>query len=276
MPRTLGNWRYCYLFMPVHVESLSAQANWVRNWENQVPGGYVDSGQETLLQSLLSAGTEIGLFAVLSHISKELGFEYCAYGMRMPLPISKPKLFMLNDYPKNWQQRYTQECYLNVDPTIAHGLRSVMPLVWTDDVFATCRPFWEDARAHGLQVGWAQSCHDAKGVGGMVTFARSHDNLSPKELGDQSPKMSWLTLAVHEGMFRLLVPKLMPEVAIVLSAREIEALRWTAEGKTSGDVSEIMHIAERTVNFHLNNAMAKLGTCNKTAAVIRAAMLGLL
>lgn len=236
----------------------------------------MDSWQEALMHSLLNADTEADLFAVLSCATNELGFEYCAYGMRMPLPISNPKVFMLNNYSRDWQQRYAQEHYLAVDPTVAHGMRSVMPLVWTNEIFVTCRAFWEDARAHGLRIGWAQSCHDAKGVGGLLTLARSHDNLSPKELGDHSLKMSWLAQVVHEGMSRLLVPKLMPDAAVDLSAREIEALRWTADGKTSADVSEIMHITERTVNFHLNNAMAKLGTCNKTAAAIKAAILGLL
>lgn len=236
----------------------------------------MDSWQETQIQSLLSAETEIDLFAALTRAANELDFEYCAYGMRMPLPISRPKLFMLNNYSQDWQQRYTQENYLIVDPTVAHGSCSVMPLVWTDKVFATCRPFWEDARAHGLRVGWAQSCHDAKGVGGLLTLARSHDNLSPKELGDRSLKMSWLAQAAHEGMAQRLVSKLMPEAAVDLSAREIEVLRWTAEGKTSRDVSEIMRIAERTVNFHVNNSLIKLSSANKTAAAIKAAMLGLL
>ncbi len=236
----------------------------------------MDSWQETQIQSLLSADDEIELFAALSRVAAELGFEYCAYGLRMSLPVSNPKVFMLNNYPHDWQRRYVQENYLAVDPTVAHGSRSVMPLVWADKVFAKCRPFWEEARAHGLQVGWAQSCHDAKGVAGLLTLARSHDDLSPKELGDSSLKMSWLAQAAHEGMSRLLVSKLMPESTVELTAREIEVLRWTAEGKTSSEVSQIMHIAERTVNFHINNALFKLGATNKTAAAIKAAILGLL
>lgn len=236
----------------------------------------MESWQEIQIQSLLSTENEIELFAALSRAANELGFEYCAYGMRMPLSISKPKVFMLNNYSQDWQQRYVQENYLAVDPTVAHGTRSVMPLVWTDKVFSSCRPFWEEARAHGLRVGWAQSCYNAMGVGGLLTLARSHDNLSAKELGDRSLRMTWLAQAAHEGMARLLVSKLMPEASVELSAREIEVLRWTAEGKTSGDVREIMQISERTVNFHINNTLIKLGAANKTAAAIKAAVLGLL
>lgn len=236
----------------------------------------MDSWQETQIQSLLSTETESDFFRALSGAAGELGFEYCAYGMRMPLPVSRPKVFMLNNYTQGWQERYAQENYLTVDPTVAHGMKSVMPLVWSEQVFSSCRPFWEDARAHGLRFGWAQSCYDAKGVGGLLTLARSNDDLSAGEMSSHSLRMSWLAHVAHEGLSRLLMDKLMPEAAIELSAREVEVLRWTAEGKTSNDVSEILNISERTVNFHVSNALLKLGAPNKTAATIKAAMLGLL
>lgn len=68
----------------------------------------------------------------------------------------------------------------------------------------------------------------------------------------------------------------MPEVKAQLSNREMEVLRWIAEGKTSNEVSAILRISERTVNFHINNAATKLQATHKTAAAIRTAMLGML
>ncbi len=61
-----------------------------------------------------------------------------------------------------------------------------------------------------------------------------------------------------------------------LTGREIEVLRWSASGKTSSEISEILVISVNTVNFHVKNAILKLKTANKTAAVARATMLGLL
>ena len=66
------------------------------------------------------------------------------------------------------------------------------------------------------------------------------------------------------------------EPPIRLTAREVEVLRWTADGKTSHEVGQIMAISERTVNFHINNSLLKLGANNKTSGVIKAAMLRLL
>ena len=57
---------------------------------------------------------------------------------------------------------------------------------------------------------------------------------------------------------------------------KVEVLRWTADGKTAGEIGQIMDISERTVNFHINNSLEKLGSNNKTAAVIKAAIMRLL
>ena len=110
----------------------------------------------------------------------------------------------------------------------------------------------------------------------LLTLARSGEPLSEAELEDKGLKMAWLTQIAHLGMSRCLTPKLMPEAGMQLSDREEEVLRWTAEGKTSGEISDILNISERTVNFHIANAVTKLNAANKTAAAIRAAVLGML
>lgn len=61
-----------------------------------------------------------------------------------------------------------------------------------------------------------------------------------------------------------------------LSAREITVIRWTAVGKTALEISAILSLSERTVKFHIGNAMRKLGANNKTAAAVRATALGLI
>jgi LuxR family transcriptional regulator len=236
----------------------------------------MDSWQESQTQNLLSAKTEDEFFRVLSGAAADLGFEKFAYGMRVPFPISNPKFVLLNNYPKGWRDHYMQNNYLAADPTVAHGLRSSMPLIWSEQLFSSARYIWEEARSHSLRVGWAQPCHSAKGVVGMLTLARSHDDLSAGELRENSLKMSWLAQLAHEGLSKLSISKLFPEAAMTLTPREIEVMRWTADGKTSGEISEIMNISESTVNFHVNNSVSKLGATNKTAAAIRALLLNLL
>lgn len=232
--------------------------------------------RETQTELLNAATTEAEFFDAIVKAGRELGFEYCAYGLRMPLPISNPKMMLLNNYSTAWQQRYVSQNYLAVDPTVAHGIRSVAPLVWSQALFEQAPAFWEDARGHGLHHGWAKSSYDAMGNVGMLTLARSEDELTHNELRDNSVRLTWLAQAAHETGVRIATSQREAAPEIVLTAREIEVLRWTAEGKTSGEVGQIMDISERTVNFHITNSLVKLGVVNKTAGVVKAAMLRLI
>jgi len=63
---------------------------------------------------------------------------------------------------------------------------------------------------------------------------------------------------------------------IPLTSREREVLHWTAQGKGCWETGHIVGISERTVKFHLQNAVVKLDAMNKTHAATKAAMLGLL
>jgi len=58
---------------------------------------------------------------------------------------------------------------------------------------------------------------------------------------------------------------------IRLNDREIEALTWAARGKTSAEIASILGLSKRTVDFHLDNARAKLNAATRTEAVIKAA-----
>ncbi|NBB13320.1 LuxR family transcriptional regulator [Pseudomonas sp. SLFW] len=59
-----------------------------------------------------------------------------------------------------------------------------------------------------------------------------------------------------------------------LTLREIEVLKWSAEGKTAAEVAMILDVKIRTVNFHIGSAIRKMGVSNKTSAVVQAALHG--
>jgi DNA-binding NarL/FixJ family response regulator len=70
-------------------------------------------------------------------------------------------------------------------------------------------------------------------------------------------------------------PKQTP-VDFELTDRELEALTWVARGKSSTDIAVLMNVSERTVNFHVNNVIRKLGVATRVQAAIRCALLGLI
>jgi len=52
-----------------------------------------------------------------------------------------------------------------------------------------------------------------------------------------------------------------------MTSREAEVLTWVARGKSAWEIGEILRIAKRTVDEHVQTAVRKLGAANRTHAV---------
>lgn len=216
------------------------------------------------------------LFQRVLAAARQMGFDYCAFGMRLPFPLTRPLVHMFNNYPDSWRERYESQGYLATDPSVAYALQSTTPTAWSEEMFRDTPMLWSEARDVGLRHGWLQSTVETCGVAGMLTLARSSEAISACELKSIGTKLSWLAHVVHHVFAKALVAQHGPSVEARLTTREIEILRWTADGKTAGQISDILTISDNTVNFHIKNAMAKLRTSNKTSAAVRAAMMGIL
>ncbi|MNE65338.1 Regulatory protein SdiA [compost metagenome] len=55
-----------------------------------------------------------------------------------------------------------------------------------------------------------------------------------------------------------------------LTRRELEVIRWTAQGKTSAEIGQILSLSDHTVNAYMNNAIKKLDCVNRTQLVAKA------
>lgn len=227
-----------------------------------------------LLHDLESLKGVTETFERIARAARQIGFEHCAYGLRKPLPFTNPRVSMLNTYDPRWQARYDDAGYLQTDPSVLQGCRSHAPMVWSDALFSKTPEFWDEARSFGLRVGWAQSCFDADGKVGLLSLSRSHEALSRVEIVDKDLMLRWFVSIAHTVLSDLLAGNV-PLVG-QLTAREIDVMRWTADGKTSREAGAILGVSEDTANFHVKNANRKLGANSRAAAVARAAVLGLL
>lgn len=230
---------------------------------------------EMLAIRLAAAGTVEDVGKLIGYGTRELGFEHWAYGLRLPLPFTRPRFLLTSNYEARWVERYREQGYISIDPTVTHGSRTSVPQAWNAHTFTSVPHLWEEAQSFGLRVGWAQSSFDRDGHIGMLSIVRSHEELSEREIRANDPLWRWLANVAHlELSKRLLRSQVKEEVA--LTARQIEVLRWTADGKSSAQVAEILGLSEHTVHFHVKNAIARLGAANKVAAAARATRLGLI
>lgn len=94
---------------------------------------------------------------------------------------------------------------------------------------------------------------------------------SPRELTDRAEAASlvWSALNIWP-----VVKRSISQARSTLSPRERECLVLAFQGLTARESSQRLSCTERTVNYHLANAMGKLKVDNKMAAIQRACWLG--
>ena len=94
---------------------------------------------------------------------------------------------------------------------------------------------------------------------------------SPREIANRSDAalLVWSTLNVWP-----LVRRCIAQAHSSLSPRERQCLALAFNGLTARESADQMVCSERTVNYHLANAMAKLRAENKLAAIQRACWIG--
>lgn len=228
-----------------------------------------------MVQSSL-AGEETGFFDGLVRVANELGFEYCAYfGVALAGAVCRD-LLAIDNFPAAWQARYREKGYREIDPALKAAMQSTAPLLWSARIFAAVPEMQRDARACGLNHGWSQCSARADGAVGILTLVRSSGAIRSSEVRAKASVVAWLADAAYLGLSRRHAGTAPGVARDKISAREIEILRWTAEGKTAGEVAMIMGITERTVGFHIERLAAKLGAVNKTQAVAKAIRGGLI
>ncbi|MGV8936191.1 MAG: helix-turn-helix transcriptional regulator [Allorhizobium sp.] len=112
--------------------------------------------------------------------------------------------------------------------------------------------------------------HDAEGNRGAVSFSGNREPFTAVEMME----LSYVSLHVYNRLAE--IRDLDNRSTAMLTDREIDCLNWTAAGKTSVEIAEILSLSEHTINHYLNRATKKLDTVNRTQAVAKALRLGLI
>jgi DNA-binding CsgD family transcriptional regulator len=207
-----------------------------------------------------------------------LGFEHFIFGFRTPISLTHPTQFILSGYPRAWREHYDRNSYLAIDPVITRALGSILPFDWEelDKGDPRVAQLFREAAEHGLRYGFSVPVHGGHGEGGVLSLARPQPPL-PDALAERQhlfQQAQWFSAVLQTKLRRLVFQETVPDAARPLTRRERDCLRLAAEGQSAQDIARTLHIAERTVVFHLNHAEEKLGTKRRQHAVARGVALG--
>lgn len=230
------------------------------------------------------------LYKGLSTLVEGLGFLQHAYVVIKPPKTLEMSDFLthypdgatvLTNYSSSWIERYDEANYLYVDPILKRAWLSYFPYRW-DDIETDGaggrrqRDLFDDAKSAGLVRGLTIPLHGP--ADGLSVLCLAGD--LPEDAFEhcwQEHKGDLLTAAFYTHEFIISMATRPHELASLrLAPRETECLKWTAEGKTTWEISQILQISEDTTRSYLREASQKLGVHSKHHAVVKAIRAGLI
>lgn len=185
----------------------------------------------------------------------------------------------IGNFPNDYQQSAKDLGDTLRDPVFTRLMSSTAPVIYDQATYvdAGVGELWEAQSAYGYKTGIAVrmlvpgSKHFMLGVDREDRLPQSGVELMRVVAGVQ-------LLAAHAlaAADRLMSSKFNSGDMPKLTKREVDVLSWTSQGKTAWEVSVILNMSEKTVNFHLGNAMRKLGVSSKHQAVLKCVAAGIL
>ncbi len=225
--------------------------------------------QLSLVAEISTANTKAQYAEVLVKVARAYGFRHSTL-MHAPAPESVllKALVIETSLPSTYFSQFDRARIMR-SPILSTGMgASALPRSWSisDDAAAEIFPdeLSKLLRAFDIPTGVVVPAYTLDG--GRILFWLGGDRplLGQTELNE----LTMVSLHLLDAYNRLKQSKA-PEAA-PLSAREREVVRWTAQGKTSIEIGQILSLSDHTVNAYMTSAIKKLDCVNRTQLVAKA------
>lgn len=167
------------------------------------------------------------------------------------------------------------------DPVWHHCTRSSAPIVWDRATYQRAGQvaLWDAMAQAGVRSGIAAPSRSQDRVFILRLDSEQLQVASSVEISQLVGRVQLLATyadaaAQHLGLFP--TPDPLPIELASLTPRELEVLKWAADGKTEWETGKILSLSQHTVSEHLESAARRLNCATKIQAVVRAYRAGLL
>jgi LuxR family quorum sensing-dependent transcriptional regulator len=221
-------------------------------------------------RSLTTLVSRTEVWRQLKSFAAQFGFEHVTVLKRTSdLPHRVAKSVIYSDAPAGYADEFDRLGLGANHPLLTRALASAEPFSRTHTGGLTLTPAEERVMKRAGEVlnirdGWVFP----------IMFNGEHTGIVM--LGGSNPDMSPLTCSIlhllSHAAFRR-GEELAHGTANKthgLTNREVECLRWVAQGKTDIEIAMILSISARTARFHIENAKRKLRVATRVQAVAEA------
>ncbi|QWW68537.1 LuxR family transcriptional regulator [Rhizobium sp. WYJ-E13] len=235
------------------------------------------SVEDAYVQEVASLKTQFDIFRFMKRVTET--YRSRAFMVLNLPPITSFDLqgnTIITSWPAELLSIYDQEGLMMNSPVLRRLRTSTLPFCYD-----TARTNWprDDGKSGMVATLFERfkmmrsayfPTHEPSGARGAVSFAGDREPYTPTEMRE----LSYIAIHIFDRLAE--IRNLDTRMTDTLTDREIDCLNWTAAGKTSAEIAEILDLSEHTVNHYLNRATKKLDTVNRTQAVAKALRIGLI
>jgi DNA-binding CsgD family transcriptional regulator len=220
------------------------------------------------------------LEARLVRFAHELGFGIISGLLVVEQPAGRTATFQLGNTPEAFQSTFANTSIGQRDPVLRRLKRLSAPFVYDQSTYVNeqAADLWDMQALFGYKTGIAMALH----LPGGRHFVMGVDREQPLPTDDlvltrMMADLQLLAVHAQDSVIRLLAPQVQESQPLLrLTDREIEILKWTAAGKSSWAVSQILNLSEHNVKYHIKRILVKLEVSSKHQAAAKARLLGLI
>jgi DNA-binding CsgD family transcriptional regulator len=218
-------------------------------------------------------GDKAGLARLFFKIGKEFGFDYTTL-MIMPaktdLKISG--LILETQLPPEFFLRHDELVEINKCPIFDQVRASIIPrsftlqntIEWGLRIGGTVHAIVGLLREFEMNASLYLPLSSIDGSRHIIRFDGNRHEPDRWEINE----LCMMAMMIFDAYDRVRYP--LNDNPCGLTEREVEVMRWTATGKTSSEIGQIMQLSDHTINAYMNNAFRKLDCVNRTQLVAKA------
>lgn len=212
----------------------------------------------------------------LEIIQEHFGFKYSTFHLMNNARSKADNPFVRTTYPDAWVSYYLLNNFVRDDPVILRAAMSPTPFNWAEiEPEPRSIPVMQKSAEFGIgQSGF--SCPYTDLIGRMSILSvnsTAEPDAWAAFLAQNRETLMSVSQDLHiKALSEAYADGIEPPL---LSPREFECLRWTAEGKTYSEIAIILDLSEHTVRSYLKVARLKLNSVSLAQTIAKASKLGL-
>jgi LuxR family quorum sensing-dependent transcriptional regulator len=199
---------------------------------------------------------------------KKYGFEYHCVSFLATSTETLEDVLLSNRLPEEWLKLYIEREYVHDDPAFRFAKTVVRPFRWFKESpydperEPRAAEVVQRAKDFGILDGFLIPVASTAGRMGQIWFGGRTLDLPDHQL----PALHLMAIYAFDRILKLHGSPVQHRAR--LTPREREILTLAANGKSTWEIGEALHISNRTVKEHIKHLCRRLGAVTRTQAVM--------